>query len=128
MVFTMQKIEVLSVNHGDIREGESIIALQTGGRMSDLETMPFAEAPLLEEGAEYMLFLHINEEGHYLFTGGYQGVAEIVNGTLSFIGQRDDILKRQFDGRSLAFTENVIDTIMTNMQSVGNMHDGGMQE
>lgn len=94
MIFTKELIQIEEVYKGEeiIDDeivdneiiGEEIEILQTGGEMNNITTLPFAEAPLLEEDIEYLLFLDKTSEGYYLIMGGYQGVGTIVNGNVLF--------------------------------------------
>lgn len=85
VVFTKQTIEVLSaIKPNSENTPKEITVLQTGGSKDGVETEPFPEAPLLEEGKTYLLFLEHSDEGHYLIGGGYQGVAEVTDDKVTF--------------------------------------------
>ncbi|KAF1290786.1 hypothetical protein [Candidatus Enterococcus leclercqii] len=94
VVFTMQTIEITQfygistigkkVMHSLDKENPTIELLQTGGVFDSIATAPFAEAALLAENKEYIFFLHSTEEGHYLPSGSFQGIAEIKNQSLRF--------------------------------------------
>ena len=62
---------------------------QTGGVYGEYKTRPIMDAPLLEVDKTYLLFLKhlsdVNQDvNHYVILGGYQGVADIVKGNVSF--------------------------------------------
>lgn len=79
LIFTKEVIEVNKVYSGIIAKGDKIEILQTGGTLNGIETKPFEEAPLLDKNGDYLLFLRLTSEGHYLILGGYQGVGLIKN-------------------------------------------------
>ena len=94
VVFTRQNVEVVTVIKSDSdNPPEEITVLQTGGSKDGVVTEAFPEAPLLETGETYLLFLEHTDEGHYLVGGGYQGVAEIDDESISFICDFDNITR-----------------------------------
>jgi len=116
MVFTHHEVEISTVYHGDVREGESVTVFITGGEMDGYVTTPFYESPLLEMGGEYMLFLvhtHDPDYDYHFPAGGYQGVFEIADGTLRIIGERQDVIAQELGGISLASVESVLYTILS---------------
>ena len=83
MVFTRQVVKVITVYKGELKEGDSIEVLQTGGTDGGIQTAPLSEVPFMERGKEYALCLRFSQPSekygqYYLILGGYQGIAEIV--------------------------------------------------
>ena len=82
IVFTRQVVKAITVYKGEVKEGDSIEVLQTGGKDGGMETAPLAEVPFMERGKEYALCLRFSQPSekygqYYLIAGGYQGIAEI---------------------------------------------------
>ena len=82
IVFTRNTVEVVAVHSGNVRVGDFVEVLQTGGEFGDISTPAFSEAPLMEANKEYAMFLKETEPNeeygqYYLIAGGYQGLAEI---------------------------------------------------
>lgn len=83
IVFTRQVVKAITVNKGELKEGDCIEVLQTGGTDGGMETAPLSEVPFMEHGKEYALCLRFSQPSekygqYYLISGGYQGIAEIV--------------------------------------------------
>jgi len=94
LVFTNVYVSVDSVIFGNIKEGDVIRLLQTGGRIDKLFTPAPTEIPVLEVGVQYELFLQSNENDnrygqYYLITGGYQGVLEIDENDVYTLSEND---------------------------------------
>jgi len=68
-----------------------IEVLQTGGSCDGVTTEAFPDAPLLDVGGKYMLFLEATDEGHYLITGGFRGIAEIKDSKVSFLTSENKV-------------------------------------
>jgi hypothetical protein len=47
--------------------------------MNGIVTKPFAEAPILKNKGNYLMFLQHTSEGYYLILGGYQGICIIIS-------------------------------------------------
>lgn len=82
VVFTRNIVEVVAVHSGDVLVGDFVEVLQTGGEYGGISTPAFSEAPLMETGKEYAMFLkettpHEKYGQYYLIAGGYLGYAEI---------------------------------------------------
>ena len=124
MVFTHHGVEILKVYYGDVQEGASITVLITGGKIDDIETIPYREAPLLETGAEYMLFLdEFSEVDYCIPTGGYQGVFVVTDDILRFVGERNDDIADEVNGMSVASMEKIIEEII----GMNTAHGNGME-
>ncbi len=108
LIFTMQEIEAEKVYIGDLKEGETVTVLQTGGELNGIETKAFREAPLLDKGDDYLLFLEYSDEGHYLILGGYQGVGKIKNGRVTFSNVRNDEISAVLSGKSLSYVNDIL--------------------
>ena len=115
LVFTNQIITIdniikdkRSINTKDLSE---IKVLQTGGVLGDEVSIPFNEAPLLENGKEYFLFLRETEEKRFLIMGGFVGDYEIVNGKL-YCKNTDHKLKKEIKGKKPKDLIAEIDSIL----------------
>lgn len=80
VVFTMNSVKITDVISGDIKKGDIIEILQTGGTYKNIYTPPIESVPLLENGESYLLYLNLTEYHptygqYYLISGGYQGLA-----------------------------------------------------
>jgi len=107
LIFTRQEVSANSIYKGEVKEGESVIILQTGGRLGEMETRPFQEAPLLVEKSDYLLFLEYTPEGYYLIMGGFQGVARIINNELEF-NVSDDYIANELYGMSYSDVTSIM--------------------
>jgi len=101
IVVTRQNIHIDKLYQSTAPVGDSIFLLQTGGVLGSTRTKPFPEAPLLEVGKSYLLFLELTEEGHYLIMGGYQGAGRIRAGRLDFTNVYGDAVSAALDGMNL---------------------------
>lgn len=123
MVFTIQTIEIQELylvteeegaviaSSQDLVDGKlTIELLQTGGTVGEVTTPPFKEAPLLELNKEYVFFLEKTEEGHYLPSGSFQGIAEIENGTLRFVDEVVPVVS-DLEGTSLDSLNHTINKL-----------------
>lgn len=86
LVFTDFGFQVTEVLKGAIN-AESIIVHQTGGRDHGV-LMEAEDDPLLEVGAEYVLYLHFDEVGgRYFVVGGPDGRLVVEDGKASSLSQ-----------------------------------------
>lgn len=112
LVFTQYSIKIDEIQ----KNGEGINKLKgnhptikvllTGGEYQNFKTNPFEECPLLEEGEQYLLFLKHSQEGHYLISGGYQGIATIENNIISF---RNNNSKKKYKDLEMKSIDNISD-------------------
>ncbi len=109
LIFTKQEVKIKEVYKGNVKNGESIKLLQTGGEMNNIKTAAFVEAPLLDKGGDYLMYLRLTQEGHYLVLGGYQGIGKIENNKVKF-NVEEDIIAMEFKDKNL----ESIDRIVTN--------------
>ena len=107
MIFTLQRIEPVTVYQGELKSGEFIRVLQTGGELNGISTPAFEEAPLLKNDEICLFFLRYTEEGHYLVMGGYQGLGRIENDKVKFSIEEDEIAKA-LSGRNLNEIEEML--------------------
>jgi hypothetical protein len=107
LVFTKEIIEVNKVYSGEIKEGSKIEILQTGGTLNDIVTEPIEEAPILDKGGNYLLFLKSTPEGHYLILGGYQGVGLIKDNKIKF-NKHNEKISNELKDKSLKDIENIL--------------------
>ena len=82
VVFTNVYVYVDSVLFGDIEAGDVIKILQTGGSIGKFSTPAPIEAPIMELGGQYELYLKETSPDemygqYYLITGGFQGMKRI---------------------------------------------------
>ena len=107
LVFTLQRIKITEVLKGEVKPGEIIDVLQTGGYIEeeDIKTPPFREDPLLERNSVQILFLqHSVTDPWWLIVGGYQGRAEVQKGQLHVVDYRLDFgdpIASEFHGKQL---------------------------
>lgn len=85
LVFTRNYVSITKLIKGKISIDDEICILQTGGTYGDIYTPAFEEAPLLEDGSEYKLYLKLTDQDdkygqYYLISGGYQGVLKNIDG------------------------------------------------
>ena len=97
LVFTFSEISVSYIFLGDLKE-ETIEIMQTGGFYGNYYTPPISEAPILIINEAKVFCLKKSSEGHYLISGGYQGVAEFDTEKDSPI---DDIFTKAFVDKNI---------------------------
>ena len=98
MVFTLQAVRVQKVLKGNVKPGDMIEVLQTGGVFEDIERPPFQEDPLFEHGSIHLLFLYRSStDPWWLITGGFQGRAEVRDGRLQVVEKRDPVSSELHD-------------------------------
>ena len=77
MVFTKSYISVDQIYAGEIVTDNGISVLQTGGSLNDYFTPAIDDAPIMDLGAQYILYLrYVSDETYgeyYLILGGYTG-------------------------------------------------------
>jgi len=84
MVFSLFTLEIIKVYAGD-NGNSDVTVLMTGGSTGEMTTKAPHDTPLLSKEGEYLLFLVRTDEGHYLVSGGYQGLGKLdKNGRISF--------------------------------------------
>jgi len=108
LLFTNQEIHIEKVYQGDVRVGDSIRVLQTGGVMDGFESGTFLESPLFEIGDFNLMFLRYTDEGHFLVMGGYQGLGRIDKDSISF-AVSDDVIAQEFARMSYRAVDRYID-------------------
>ena len=107
LIFTKQSIEISEMYKGNLKIGDKIEVLQTGGTLNNITTPPFEEAPLLEKGSDYLLLLQYTPEGHYLILGGYQGVGLVKDDNIVFNSSNDEI-SQEFKDKKFNDVENIL--------------------
>lgn len=107
LIFTKQIIEIEKIYKGDADKNSRIEILQTGGKLNDITTSPFAEAPLLDKNSNYLLLLKKSKEGHYLILGGYQGVGLIKNDNVIFNASNTEITE-ELENKNINYIESVL--------------------
>lgn len=112
LIFTMQEVKIEKVYYGEIKEGDTVSVLQTGGELNGKKTTPFREAPIWNKGDEYLLFLEHTDEGHYLVLGGYQGAGRIENNKVKFSKVKNDNIAKEFSNKKLLDIESYISQII----------------
>ncbi len=80
LVFTRSNIEINTVYTGDILPGENIEIVQTGGVYGEYSNPEIEDAPIVENGENYIFFLrYVNDSTYgeyYLILGGGQGLVD----------------------------------------------------
>ena len=103
IVFTRQVVKAITVYKGELKEGDCIEVLQTGGTDGGMETAPLSEVLFMEHGKEYALCLRLSQPSekygqYYLISGGYQGIAEIAPSSkendIAFTDYFTDVFKK----------------------------------
>lgn len=96
LVFTKEVVEIRKVLKGDVKKGDTVEVLFTGGEIDNTVTASIEDAPLMDLKNQYVLFLELTPEGHYLVSGGFQGYSKIVNDEFSLtkVNQNDQKLKK----------------------------------
>ncbi len=114
MVFTLQTVRVQKVLKGEVKPGDVVEILQTGGSLEDegIERPPFREDPLFELGSTHLLFLYRSStDPWWLITGGFQGRAEVRGGQLQIVEQvveLEDPVGLELHNRSLSQIETLV--------------------
>jgi hypothetical protein len=114
LIATNEIIEVKKVYQGNVKEGDRIEVLQTGGELNNIRTAPIEDAPLLTKGADYLLLLRKSTDGlgNYLILGGFQGILEMQkNGSIKFNNENDPIAQEFRDNDITEFEEILLKTI-----------------
>ena len=98
LVFTISTIEISRVfaydsacsslpNDIDKQGIQTVKVIQTGGTTSGVRTPPIEDAPILEFGSEYLLFLTEGDPDLYIPVGGRLGTAVIVSESIGFTNE-----------------------------------------
>jgi hypothetical protein len=131
MVFTINHMlitQIYAINENEIStisddmNSNSLIVdvLQTGGKYGKYITPALGDAPLLQKGTEYFLFLENTEEGYYLPIGGRLGIAEIINGRIEFVNDEAADLLSSFEG-------DKVTKIIADLLSIANEIDNAIE-
>lgn len=107
MIFTMQNIKIDKYVKGEKVADDTVKVLQTGGELNGKKTVEFEDSPLFKINDKYLLFLEKTTEGHYLVSGGYQGLGKIVDGKVKVNVDGDEIGK-VFKNKSIEDVEAII--------------------
>lgn len=83
IILTDVEINIKSIYKGSLSKDDNIVIRQLGGKIEDRVYNPVEDAPLLLNENQYLLFLKEVEDGQYGFVGGYQGVANVTDKTVS---------------------------------------------
>ena len=102
LTFTRHVIEIKKVYKGEVKIGDTVELVQTGGRSADGFSNAPAEVPLLDSEKEYLLFLYETEPNeiygqYYLITGGFRGVAEIKDDKCIAVSSENSSMVNQFE-------------------------------
>lgn len=114
LIATNEIVEVTKVYQGDVKKGDKVEILQTGGELNNIRTATIENAPLLTKGGNYLLLLRKSTDGleNYLILGGYQGILKIQkNGSLKFNTENDPIAQEFHNKEITEFEEILIKTI-----------------
>ncbi|MBQ9889937.1 MAG: hypothetical protein IJM39_00835 [Firmicutes bacterium] len=107
VVFTRVSIRIEEAYFGDVKVGDIIELLQTGGAVDGLYTDPFPEIPLLAKGERYELYLQHTESDrrygqYYLISGGFQGIRQILkDGTRKVLNEQNVIFDKATNSKSI---------------------------
>lgn len=95
MVFTNETIEVKKVIKGNVKEGDKINVVFTGGELNGMATPPIKDCPIMDMRGNYMLFLKTNNGVSYFIIGGNQGYGLIKNNKIEVTdkGEMGDIFR-----------------------------------
>lgn len=85
----------------EMAEKTKIKIFQTGGTLGKFITPAIIDAPLLQEGETYMLFLRETAEKRFLVMGGTQGAYIIKNGKVISSYGKNNILEEGFKNKDL---------------------------
>lgn len=112
LAFTMSEITIVkSYGANTIPYKQTIIVLQTGGASKGVQTAPIEDVLMLRNNSSYLLFLRMTDEGHAILMGGYQGVASLIDGRISFPSNHS-FDENPLNGISVNEIGNAISTLM----------------
>lgn len=102
MVFTKSYIQIINQVKGSVDLDTLIPVLQTGGTYGNTTTPAITDAPLLDVGSTYELYLSLTDKSdiygqYYLISGGYQGVLKIDNGNKTVMSKNNTLFSNKTD-------------------------------
>jgi len=112
LVFTLSEVTVVkNIGLKPIPENQKFTVLQTGGISNGIETNPIEDVLMLKNNNTYLLFLRETNESYVILMGGFQGIASIINGKVSF-PDNHSFSKNQLDQIPVSDLEYTISYIL----------------